>query len=182
MTSPVLQALANARVAEVVGGLKERDAEISAIVYREIEPPVVADASLPALFAEWCAGRQVSALPTRPATVALFVHQNRHFGLQALVELVDQISAAHVARGLADPCTTYPVPAMLNKIAAINPPRSWSKAEQQRFRSLPYSLQTHVVKREAERDRELKRCQSHAFLWRKSQEKPVENPATTPTA
>ena len=143
MTSPVLQALTNARVAEVVGDLKERDAEISAIVYREIEPPVVADASLPALFAEWCAARQVSALPARPATVALFVHQNRHIGLQAMVELVDQISAAHVARGLADPCTTYPVPAMLNKIAAINPPRSWSKAEQQRFRSLPYSLQNN---------------------------------------
>jgi hypothetical protein len=68
-----------------------------------------------------------------------------------LVELVDRIGAAHVARGLADPCATYPVPAMLNKIAAINPPRSWSKAEQRRFRSLPYSLQTYVCKREAER-------------------------------
>jgi hypothetical protein len=178
MTSPVIAALANARAAEVIGGLKERDTEIAAMVFHEIEPPVVKDASLPASFVRWCEDRQVSALPARPCTVALYVLQNRHVGLSDLVELVDQIGAAHVATGMADPTTTYPVPAMLNKIAAINPPRSWPKEEKQRFLALPYSLQTYVCKREGERDRAVRQAQNEAADVRKKIEGKKDDPET----
>ena len=176
MSNPVLQALANARVAEVVGGLRERDAEISAAVYREIDPPP--PASMPAIFMRWCEDRQVSALPARPASVALFVMQNRSMSLSDLVDLVDQIGAAHVATGMADPTTTYPVPAMLNKIAAINPPRSWPKEEKQRFLALPYSLQTYVCKREGERDRAVRQAQNEAADVRKKIEGKKDDPET----
>ena len=182
MTNPVLQALANARVAEVVGGLRERDAEIAAMVFREIEPPAVKDASLPAAFFRWCEDRQVCALPARPASVALFILQHRSMGLAELVELVDQIGAAHVATGMADPTTTYPVPAMLNKIAAINPPRSWPKEEKQRFLALPYSLQTYVCKREGERDRAVRKAQNEASDARKKIEGKKDGPETKTAA
>jgi len=182
MTNPVLQELARARLAEVIGGLKERDAEISAAVYREIEPPVVKDASLPAAFVRWCEERQVSALPARPASVALYVLQSRSQGLAELVELVDQISAAHIIRGLADPCSTYPVPAMLNKIAAINPPRSWPAEEKQKFLALPYSLQTYVCKREGERDKALRRAQNESADARKKHEGKKDEPESKTAA
>jgi hypothetical protein len=180
MTSPVIQALANARVAEVVGGLKERDAEITAAVYREIEPPP--SASMPAIFVRWCEDRQVSALPARPATVALFILQNRSMGLAELAELVDQIGAAHVSTGMADPTTTYPVPAMLSKIATINPPRSWPAEEKKKFQALPYSLQSYVVKREGERDKALRRAQNEAADARKKIEGKKDDPETKTAA
>jgi hypothetical protein len=106
--------------------------------------------------------------------------QHRDEGLGILEQLVDQIGAAHVGAGLADPTSTYPVPQMLNEVARITPPRSWAKEEKQKFESLPYSLQTYVVKREADRDRELARCHSDAALWRKRlKEEENANPTDT---
>jgi hypothetical protein len=105
--------------------------------------------------------------------------QHRDEGLGILERLVAQIGAAHIAAGLADPSASYPVPQTMNKIAAINPPRSWSKEEWPKFRALPYSLQTYILKREADRDRELKRCQFDANLWRKSKEKSNAEKTTT---
>ena len=115
-------------------------------------------------------------MPARPATVALFILQHRSMGLAELVELVDQIGAAHVARGLADPCATYPVPAMLNKVAAIKPPRSWPKEEKQRFLALPYGTQTYLCKREGERDRAVRQAQNEAADARKKIEGKKDGP------
>ncbi len=42
----------------------------------------------------------------------------------------------------------------------IDPPRSWSKAEKERFASLPPETQSYIVERETERDREVRRTQN----------------------
>ena len=42
----------------------------------------------------------------------------------------------------------------------IEPPRSWGHAEKVAFLSLPHALQRFYVKREADRDREVRRCQN----------------------
>jgi hypothetical protein len=121
-------------------------------------------------------------LPARPASVALYVLQNRHVGLSDLVELVDQIGAAHVATGMADPTTTYPVPAMLSRIAQINPPRSWPAEEKQRFLALPYATQTYLCKREGERDRAVRQAQNEAADARKKIEGNKDGPETKTAA
>ena len=180
MTNPVIAALANARAAEAIAGLRERDNAVEDAVYREVPKPP--PAAIPAAFSAWSEERGVSALPARPASVALYVLQNRHVGLSDLVELVDQIGAAHVATGMADPTTTYPVPAMLSKIAAINPPRSWPPEEKQRFLSLPYATQTYLCKREGERDREVRRAQNAAADARKKIEGKKDGPETKTAA
>ena len=180
MTNPVIAALANARAAEAIAGLRERDNAVEDAVYREVPKPP--PAAIPAAFSAWCEERGVSALPARPASVALFVLQHRTMGLAELVELVDQIGAAHVATGMADPVSTYPVPAMLSRIAQINPPRSWPAEEKQRFLGLPYSLQTYVCKREGERDKALRRAQNEAADARKKIEGKKDGPETKTAA
>jgi hypothetical protein len=50
----------------------------------------------------------------------------------------------------------------------IEPPRSWGHAEKLAFLSLPSDLQRFYVKREAERDREVRRCQNELARARKA--------------
>jgi hypothetical protein len=49
----------------------------------------------------------------------------------------------------------------------IEPPRSWGHAEKLAFLSLPPHLQRFYVKRESERDREVRRCQNELAVVRK---------------
>ncbi len=42
----------------------------------------------------------------------------------------------------------------------IDPPRSWTKAEKERFASLPPETQSYIVERETERDREVRKVQN----------------------
>jgi hypothetical protein len=50
----------------------------------------------------------------------------------------------------------------------IVPPRSWGHAEKVAFLKLPRDLQLFYSKREAERDREVRRCQTAAAEARKA--------------
>ena len=50
----------------------------------------------------------------------------------------------------------------------IEPPRSWGHAEKIAFLKLPPDLQRFYVKREAQRDREVRRCQTEAAEARKA--------------
>jgi hypothetical protein len=49
----------------------------------------------------------------------------------------------------------------------IEPPRSWTKDEKERFKTLPRELQAYLSEREQERDRELRRSQNEAAEKRK---------------
>ena len=50
----------------------------------------------------------------------------------------------------------------------IEPPRSWGHAEKLAFLNLSPDLQRFYVKREAERDREVRRCQNELAQARKA--------------
>src|SRR5438132_614236 len=119
MTSPVIQALAQVQQ-------RERDSEISASVFAELGLPPVTEGEIPDEFAKWCAARGAVSLPARPATVGLFVLRAPS-GTERLPSMLEEISAAHVSRGLSDPTTTWPVPAAMSHVMRIEPPRSWPK-------------------------------------------------------
>jgi hypothetical protein len=50
----------------------------------------------------------------------------------------------------------------------IEPPRSWTKDEQERFKTFPRELQAYLSEREQERDRDLRRRQNEAAEARKA--------------
>jgi hypothetical protein len=52
--------------------------------------------------------------------------------------------------------------------APIEPPRSWTKDEKERFRSLPRETQEYLANREQTRDRELRRSENEAAEQRKA--------------
>lgn len=53
-------------------------------------------------------------------------------------------------------------------LPAIEPPRSWTKEEKERFNSLPRETQEFITRRETERDREIRRSQNEAAEQRKA--------------
>jgi hypothetical protein len=54
------------------------------------------------------------------------------------------------------------------ELPPIEPPRSWTKEERQRFQSLPRETQEYLSVREQERDREVRRSQNEAAEARKA--------------
>ena len=56
------------------------------------------------------------------------------------------------------------------ELPPIEPPRSWTKDEQERFKSYPRELQAYLSEREQQRDRELRRSQNEAAEHRKAVE------------
>lgn len=158
MTSPVLQALAQVQQ-------RERDSEISALVYAELGLPRETDGAIPEEFANWCAARGASFLPARPDTVALFVLR-APAGTERLPALLNDISAAHQMCGLADPTTTWPVPAAMSHVMRIEPPRSWPKEEKRRFLELPYHLQCYFAAHDSRREKEIRRAQNEVAVMK----------------
>ncbi len=56
------------------------------------------------------------------------------------------------------------------EVPLIEPPRSWTQAEKERFQSLPRETQEYLHTREQERDREIRRSQNEAAEVRKAAE------------
>jgi hypothetical protein len=118
------------------------------------------------MFARWCELNRVSCCPAAPADVAKFISDCAPLGIERLWPAVQEISAAHVAMGLADPTLGGPAAAAINDIAGIDPPRAWPAERKLRFRSLPYDLQLYVAGHEARRDKEIRRAQNEAAVAR----------------
>ncbi len=57
------------------------------------------------------------------------------------------------------------------ELPPIEPPRSWTKDEKERFQSLPRETQEYLANREQERDREIRRSQNESAEQRKILEK-----------
>ena len=55
----------------------------------------------------------------------------------------------------------------------IDPPRSWTAGEKERFASLPRETQEYIAERERDRERELRRSQNEAAEQRKSLEEKI---------
>ena len=113
------------------------------------------------MFARWCELNGVSPYPAAPAAVARFIIDCAALGIERLWPAVQEISKAHVARGLADPTLGGVAAIAISDIAGIAPPRSWPADRKQRFKLLPYDLQVYIAAHEAQREKAL-RCAQNA--------------------
>jgi hypothetical protein len=110
------------------------------------------------MFENWCALKGLQPVPANPKDVARFIADCATLGIEKLWPVIAGISKAH--EGLADPTLGNPVAAAINKIAMIDPPRSWPVDRRAQFQALPYDLQIYVVEREKQRDKAVRRCQN----------------------
>jgi hypothetical protein len=171
MTSPVLAALANARLNETA----QHEADLAARVYKNIGRPTVTDAIVPAVFEEFCAKWKVPSLPARPTTCAGFCIQHRGLDADELVEVMAGVSRAHQASNLADPTASFECNVVLARFIKIEPPRSWTKEDRVEFFRLPITAQAIVVRREGERDRALHQAMQKIADERKQLKAAAEN-------
>ena len=108
MTSPVMQALANARKSETLDGWKRNEDDLAVTVKRMIgDYPAPTDspertAALSA-FMNWCELKGVKYCPASPVTLALFVLENASLGVAQLCDVVRHIADMHEAVGLGEP-------------------------------------------------------------------------------
>jgi len=119
------------------------------------------------MFARWCELNGAAFCPATPATVAKFVTDCGSLGIARLWPAIQDISKTHVTLGLADPTLGGAVAASISDIAGITPPRSWPEDRKQRFRSLPYDVQTFIADHEARREKALRRAQNEAGVLRR---------------
>jgi hypothetical protein len=170
--NPVTEALAAARLRQ----LNVKDDAMSVIVSQVVGPIPKHARPKPEAFNRWCERKGTTALPASTSAVALFVLEHQKDGVEALLGHLADISGSHCDANLADPTTSQPVTAALNRITKVEPPRSWAKTEWARFWALPYGMQVYVKKRETERDAGLRRAQDKLAEERKQIANPkVEN-------
>ena len=86
----------------------------------------------------------------------------------ATTEPVDESAQADAAPPQEAPGETESPPEPEVKLPPIEPPRSWTKDEKDRFAALPRETQEYLAQRETERDRETRRSQNEAAEQRKA--------------
>jgi hypothetical protein len=123
------------------------------------------------MFAKWAALNGVQALPASPAAVAAvakFVHDISYLGAERVWDEIMQIRREHWVRNLADPCIGMgPVSEAMNRISKVVAPRSWRAEAKEEFMWLPYPVQLEIVRRDAEREREMRRAQNEVAEMKK---------------
>ena len=98
--------------------------------------------------------------PAAPVDIAAFVEDIAELGIERVWAAVKSISNAHEQFGLADPTKARCVLWAVGKISKTGAPRSWPKGEHELFLQLPYDVQRVILRRGAERDREVRRAQN----------------------
>lgn len=167
MNNPVIVALANARQTEI----DRAEAMIRSKADRLLGPFETQAPAMPLAFAQWCEEKGVGPLPAMPASVAVFVLDREAFGADAIMTMLNVISAAHLSAGLADPTKTPVVSAAMRRFVDIEKPRSWPKEHILTFQSLPYVLQRYIADREKEREKVIRQRQNEASDAKKQLEK-----------
>jgi hypothetical protein len=114
-------------------------------------------------FLQFCEVQRVRSLPARPASVASFAQWQKDLGVpQAKISAtLSAIEALHHAAALGNPIAT-PLVRTITAASTLAPPRSWTKEEQQMFTGLPVEAQKVIVRRENDREREMRRAQNEA--------------------
>ncbi|MCW2130188.1 hypothetical protein M2226_008932 [Bradyrhizobium elkanii] len=110
-------------------------------------------------FLTWCALMNHHHLPATPFVVAAFIGDNGGLRPEELSAEVAAIDEQHQALGYAPPGRSDVALKAFNAVHPVDPPRSWTNAEKERFHQLPYDLQLVVSRREADREKELRRAQ-----------------------
>lgn len=126
-------------------------------------------------FNRFCTKYGVRNCPAAPKVVAAFCRAEEKLGTEPRkVSLtLSAIELLHDRHGLANPVATAPVRAQMEKIFQIEPPRSWPKAEQLMFASLPSEIRAVISRREKERETVLRRAQNEAAETKRQAEKPA---------
>lgn len=99
-------------------------------------------------FDKWCKLNDAQSMQAPPATIAKFVADVSHLGIEKIWPMIGEISRAHYLIGLADPTLGGAVSAAINAIAKIEPPQSWPAPLRVRFQTLPYDLQAYLAMQE----------------------------------
>jgi hypothetical protein len=108
----------------------------------------------------WCEVNGRSPAPAAPHDIAAFVADISELGIERVWAAVKDISNAHEQFGLADPTKARCVLWAIGKVSKLEAPRSWRDDEKALFVELPYDVQKVVLRRETERDREVRRAHS----------------------
>ena len=109
------------------------------------------------MFEAWCNLRGEKAIPASPTIIARFIADISPMGIDRVWPAILEISRAHYIIGLPDSTQSFPVASAINELSKLSPPRSWPAAEKLRFATLPYDIQLVISKREADRDKQIKR-------------------------
>jgi len=133
------------------------------------------------MFEKWCALRGEKAIPASPTIIARFIADVAPMGIDRVWPAVLEISRAHYIIGLPDSTQSFPVASAINELSKLAPPHSWPAAEKLRFMTLPYDIQLVISKREADRDREVKRMHSE-FAKLEKESKDAANKTIADTA
>jgi hypothetical protein len=122
----------------------------------------------------------VPRLPAQPANVAIFVAES---GLppEILHAELEAIDREHEGLDYAPPAKAGVVVKAFNDVHPVEPPRSWSAEEKQRFLTLPHATQVYLVQRERQRDSALNRAQNELAMELK-RVKEFGHATQTPTA
>jgi len=118
------------------------------------------------LFARWCEREGAVFCPAPPATVVRFIKAHAGLGIKQLWPALQDVSRLHASVGLADPTLAGSVTAAIYDITKVAPPRAWPAGWKDRFKALPYDLQTFIADHEAARDKALRRAQNDAAAAR----------------
>ncbi|MCP2219922.1 MULTISPECIES: hypothetical protein [Bradyrhizobium] len=108
-------------------------------------------------FHNWCRLMGHHPLPAAPLTVAAFIGDQGGLKPDLLSAEVAAIDEQHQALGYAPPGRSDVALKAFAAVHPVEPPRSWANEEKERFLRLPYDLQLVVSRREADREKELKR-------------------------
>lgn len=172
MTSPVLQALSQAREQDRLAGFQHHEAAILAALTHQFgqRPVEQSPARLVTIsaFLSWCEAKCVRSCPAQPATIAQFVLEHAGLGIDAIAEIVEHLVDLHEAHGLANPAATWIVAEALDRVSgSIEPPRSWPKKHWWRFGELPCILRRYISGRAREQDRVVAGAQREAAAARR---------------
>jgi hypothetical protein len=130
-------------------------------------------------FNRFCTQHGVRNCPSRPSTVAAFVRSEKSLGTEPhkIALALSAIELLHDRHSCANPVATAVVRKELERILQIEAPRSWSKAEQLMFASLPGEIRAVISRREQQRETALRRAQNKA-AEAKRQSGGADKPAT----
>lgn len=109
------------------------------------------------MFEDWCLLRGEQAIPASPTIIARFIKDVAPMGIDRVWPAVLEISRAHYVIGLPDSTNSFPVTTAINELSQIKPPRSWPGPEKLRFMTLPFDIQSVLLKRQNDFDHEVKR-------------------------
>ncbi|MHC2241331.1 hypothetical protein [Bradyrhizobium elkanii] len=109
-------------------------------------------------FQNWCRLVGQHPLPAAPITVAAFIGDQGGLKADVLAAEVAAIDDEHQALGYAPPGRSDAALKAFGAVHPVEPPRSWTNEEKERFHQLPYDLQLVVSRLETGREKELRRA------------------------